>query len=407
MAERSWEHRLRRPDAAALYLHVPFCARKCAYCDFASWPCAAEDQMTVRYREALEREVFEACDLGLLERTETAYVGGGTPTLLGPALGPLVGSVRGAVPRLAELTCEANPDSLSDSVLDAVASAGATRLSVGVQSLHDDELAELGRIHDAACARERVAEAVSRGLDVSVDLMCAIPLQTRESWSQTLSEVLSLGVCHLSVYPLAIEEGTPLAARTAGEDPSWNDPDVQADRMAEAEGMLEAAGLTRYEVASYALPGHACRHNVAYWTGMPYLGIGTGAASMLAREGYDRLRSLCGSLPEAPRGSRRARLLCTTGRGSLGSLSEASFDVEFLDGREAAAEDLMLGARLARGLDPALVSHARDILGQRLDDCLCGLIADGYLTEALAPTRKGWLLGNELFGRLWGLAHEE
>ena len=128
---------------------------------------------------------------------------------------------------------------------------------------------------------------------------------------------------------------------------------------------------------------------------------------MLTREGYDRLRSLCGSLPEAPRGSRRARLLCTTGRGSLGSLSEASFDVEFLDGREAAAEDLMLGARLARGLDPALVSHARDILGQRLDDCLCGLIADGYLTEALAPTRKGWLLGNELFGRLWGLAHEE
>ena len=133
---------------SALYLHVPFCARKCAYCDFSSWATPAGDPLMAAYVRALEAQMGEAEALGLLEGCETAYVGGGTPTLLGEKnLGSLVSAVRRAAPRLSVLTCEANPDSLSDDVLLAVRSAGATRLSIGVQSLNDAELLELGRLH--------------------------------------------------------------------------------------------------------------------------------------------------------------------------------------------------------------------------------------------------------------------
>ena len=147
----------------ALYLHIPFCARKCAYCDFASWTTPSGDPLMASYARALELQITEAESLGLLEGCETAYVGGGTPTLLGEKdLGSLVSSVRASTPGILELTCEANPDSLTDEVLLAVREAGATRLSIGVQSLDDTALAELGRLHDADCARERVSAAPRR-----------------------------------------------------------------------------------------------------------------------------------------------------------------------------------------------------------------------------------------------------
>ena len=407
MRDEGWDERLHRADAGAIYLHVPFCARKCAYCDFASWATPGDDPAMPRYRDALMRQLGEASELGLVGNAATAYVGGGTPTLLGAGLGRLAARVRAVAPCVEELSCEANPDSLSDEVLACAAEAGVTRLSIGVQSLADEELVQLGRIHDAACARERVSEAVSAGFDVSVDLMCATPLQTRESWRETLLGALGLGVGHVSVYPLAIEEGTALARRVGDDDPAWNDTAVQAERMTDAERLLEDAGLMRYEVASYARTGHACRHNVAYWTGVPYLGLGTGAASMLAREGYERLRGVCEALPAAPDDAVRARLVCTTGRAELAGLADAAFDVEFLTLREAVAEDLMLGARLVSGLDPVLVVFARGIVGDALDDTLWGCLLDGLLVERdgrMAPTRKGWLLGNDLFGRLWDLA---
>ena len=255
--------------ASALYLHIPFCARKCAYCDFASWATAAGDPLMGAYARALEEQVGEVAELGLLDGCETVYVGGGTPTLLGAdVLGSLVEKVvEAAAP--SELTCEANPDSLSEEVLCSVREAGATRLSVGVQSLDDAELAALGRLHDATCARERVTTAVASGLDVSVDLMCATPGQTDESWGRTLGQAVALGAGHVSVYPLQIEEGTALGRRWCDEDPAWNDSEVQAARMMQSQGILEGYGFHRYEVASYARAGKECRHNKAYWTGLP------------------------------------------------------------------------------------------------------------------------------------------
>ncbi len=397
----------------ALYLHVPFCARKCAYCDFASWATPAGDALMGTYARALEAQLDEVSALGLLQGCETAYVGGGTPTLLGEKdLGQLVGKVV-SVAAPSELTCEANPDSLADEVLLAVREAGATRLSIGVQSLDDGELAELGRLHDAACARERVSAAVATGLDVSVDLMCATPAQTGESWLRSLGGVLALGVGHVSVYPLQIEEGTALDRRFSNDPCTWNDPEVQAERMSQAQAALEGRGYARYEVASYARAGKECRHNKAYWTGSPYVGLGTGASSMLDLEGYLRLSKACPRLPMAPADVRRVRLTVETPRRELAEaprLSALSFSLEFLTEPQAVAEDLMLGARLVEGLRPELVGRARELFGARLDDTVDVLLARGLLGEKngrLAPTEQGWLLGNELYGALWDLAPGE
>ena len=400
-----WEVRLHKPSASALYLHIPFCVRKCAYCDFPSGTTAREDPLMDAYRAAIELQLHEVEAVGLLEGCETAYVGGGTPTMLGTGLGELIGRIRDAAP-VTELTCEANPDSLSDEVIDAVRTAGATRLSVGVQSLDDGELGLLGRIHTASEARGRVKAAVSSGLSVSCDLMCAIPGQTRASWNRTLSEAVSLGVGHVSVYPLMIEEGTALAARVGDDTPAWNDEDVEADRMVQAQSVLEGAGFSRYEVASYARQGEECRHNIAYWTGRTYLGLGTSAASMFSVEAYSRLLEICPQLPPIPEGCLRVRLTCTSSPRSIAlgpELKKMSYDLEFLTIKQALAEDLMLGARLSFGLSEALVASSRRSIGREVDVTLRRLVDEGFLDESLVPTRQGWLLGNELYGRLWEL----
>lgn len=399
------------PGAAALYLHVPFCAQKCLYCDFASWSTQRDDPLMATYVHALESQLAEVADLGLLDLCETAYVGGGTPTLLGARLPQLVTTVRRAAPQTAELTCEANPDSLTDDLIAQLASAGATRLSIGVQSTADAELEALGRIHSAAQAEARVRASVASGLDVSCDLMCAIPLQADASWARSVADVISWGVGHVSVYPLAIEEGTPFGARYAGVEPAWNDPDVQATRMEQARSLLEGRGFHRYEVASYARPGRECRHNEAYWTGLPYLGLGVGAASMLTREGYERLRGACPQLPHVPDDVARIRLTVTSGRAAIAAdprLAALHFDLELLDDRQAMAEDLMLGMRLVFGVPAALLARARTLMGHALDDAVGRVVARGLASPTadggLAPTHDGWLLGNELYGALWDLA---
>lgn len=271
--------------AGALYVHVPFCRSKCAYCDFSSWATRAGDPLMGAYVASAARMVHQAESLGLLEGCRTGYLGGGTPTYLGAdALRLLVAAMATHCPH--ELSVEANPDSLAPDVLDALAVAGATRVSVGVQSTNAAELQALGRVHGPAQALDALSRAVAAGLDVSCDLMCATPLQTEDSWEKSLADVLSCGVGHVSVYPLQIEDGTALGRRYADEDPAFNAEDVQAARMEAAERALGAAGLARYEVASYARPGKACAHNQAYWTGVPYLGIGTGASGMLGAPDY-------------------------------------------------------------------------------------------------------------------------
>ena len=257
-----------------------------------------------------------------------------------------------------------------------------------MQSLVDDELEELHRVHNARVACERMAAAVESGLDVSVDLMCAIPAQTDESWQRSLAKVIDMGVDHVSVYPLAIEEGTEFGRRYGDMQPTWNDEDVQARRMLLARSMLEDAGYCRYEVASYARPGKRCMHNIAYWTGVTYLGLGSGAASMLDPTQYEAVRGVMCELPK------------TDGTCSRVRVSLLSNEVELMTSNQAKAEDLMLGMRLVDGVDAASVPERT-----RTDLMDAGLAR--MAGKRLVPTTRGWLLGNELYGAMWDLARGE
>lgn len=266
----------------ALYLHIPFCRAKCLYCDFDSRAltgCALEEAIGA-YCEGLSAQVDAHGNAGELSEVETVYVGGGTPSLLGGRLVGLVDYVR-AYCEPVEFTCEANPESFTLDLAQALRAAGVTRISLGVQSLNASELKAIGRIHSAEQAMLAVAQAKAAGFSTSCDVMCGLPGQTLDTFAETLRSLVTLNPDHVSVYPLQLEEGTPLARMEETGEMEVPDEDFQAQCMDLAAEVLEEAGYERYEVASYAKPGHRCRHNIAYWTGKPYLGLGRSAASML------------------------------------------------------------------------------------------------------------------------------
>ena len=412
----SWQSKYNQTATSALYLHIPFCSQKCFYCDFSSWSTRQDDSRMKNYVKALKHQLDEAAQLGLLSATKTVYMGGGTPSLLGQDAVDLAQHTS-AIANPTEFSMEANPDSLSDDLLASLATGGVTRVSLGVQSFNDNELKKLGRIHSADLAYDRVLAAKEYGYDVSVDLMCAIPEQTESSWGFSLSRFISLGVNHVSVYPLTIEEGTALAKQTQDKDTPWNAYDVQADRMQAASKVLQAAGFERYEVASYARNQKNCKHNKMYWTGESYLGLGTSAASMLTAAEYDVLAKVNTSLPKRPQNAVRARLVVLDAPRKIAegaSLFSTEFDIEFLSQREAVAEDLMLHARLMEPILPSLLDESEQVFGaSRLhnvfDACVqdelleCVDAADSGIKASYRPTKKGWLLGNELYGRFWEL----
>ena len=386
----------------ALYVHIPFCHAKCAYCDFDSRALdgSALDAAAARYLDGLFRRIDALGDAGALQNVRTAYLGGGTPTVLGPRLPELVRHIRAwCAPE--ELTCEANPESFTEALAAGLAASGVTRISLGVQSFQDEELCAIGRLHDARSARAAVERAHEHGFDVSCDLMCGLPRQTGESWEETLREAIDAAPGHISVYPLAIEAGTPLARRIERGEECAPDEDFQAESMVRARDLLEAFGYARYEVASYAKPGKACQHNIAYWTGTSYLGVGRSAAGMLTAGEFCGLSALFGDTL-AGGGAARVRFVQRDD-------AACSFDFEFLSEREAIAEDLMLAMRTTVGAPPELIERAQRVLGAaRVQAGIraatkSGLARLDAATGALVPTEDGWLLGNELFGIMWDL----
>lgn len=404
----------------ALYLHIPFCQSKCAYCDFDSVAaCSLDDARAAQacYLDRLTNRVDAFGTAGLLDGVRTVYIGGGTPSLLGMRLVELVRSVmQWCAPE--EFTCEANPESFTSSLALQLARAGVTRISLGVQSLQEEELKAVGRIHSATQALDAICYAKDAGLDVSCDLMCGLPLQTQDSWAKSVAGLIEAGPCHVSIYPLTVEDGTPLALKVDSGRLALPDEDEQADEMELARRFLVEAGFAPYEVASYALPGHACRHNIAYWTGIEYLGLGRSAASMLSRDTFRMSSSFFSDL--APRdGAARIRVLQTDDAAS-------AFETEQLGIREAMAEDLMLACRMTRGIPQELLLRASAVFGKQIVTDTCaraielGLATweapdgENYVDAssggvdlfpgALAPTQQGWLEGNELFGLFWNLA---
>lgn len=406
----------------ALYAHVPFCAQKCRYCDFDSRsfaPCELGAALDA-YFEQLHARLDAFGKAGALDRIRTVYVGGGTPSLAGERLVELARRIRAWCAPV-EFTCEANPESLTAEFAAALAKAGVTRVSLGVQTLDNTELTAIGRIHDADRALAAIATVKDAGLDVSCDLMCGLPGQTAASWKRTLEGVLAAAPHHVSVYPLTLEEGTPLYRMACRDESLEPDEDFQAACMDAARERLGAAGYHPYEVASYALDGHECVHNIAYWTGQGYLGLGRSAAGMLDAEDFDRLAGLFPGV--SSRGdAHRVRLVQRDDAAT-------AFEAEYLSQREAAAEDLMLACRMTRGVGPDLLVRAARVIptGELAASCdralelglatwvpdgvegYAGRIASkdviaGRACARLAPTHLGWLDGNVLFELFWGPA---
>jgi oxygen-independent coproporphyrinogen-3 oxidase len=384
----------------ALYLHIPFCIARCAYCDFATSACDDDARMDA-YAEALCLQLRRASKNGLLAGVKTIYIGGGTPTHFGSRrLNSLVYTISLSVnlENVVEFTCEANPESLDTAMVADLFALGVNRFSIGAQSFDDAVLSGYGRVHSSEAIERAVACVKTRTENFSLDLICGGPGQDMLSWKSSLARSLELGAPHISVYPLMLEEGTPLEARVAAGECVVASEDMQADMMLAAQNRLEAAGMHRYEIASYALPGFESKHNSAYWTGVEYLGLGAGASSML--NAHDA--RVFGGLEDVPEGSRVRLASLKDDRAYADSLGRPRFEVECLTPREAAIEDLMLGMRRSDGVAREQAQNVDEALSV-FDD----LAHKGLVTEEegrFKPTERGWLMGNEIFAALWDLA---
>lgn len=280
-----------------LYLHIPFCVKKCAYCDFLSAP--AEYPERLAYVKRLEEEMSFYRDRYAEYEADTVFIGGGTPTILeGRHLAELMETLRNnfRISSQAEITVECNPGTLDGTKARELYQAGVSRLSLGLQSASNLELAMLGRIHTFEDFLDSFGEARKAGFrNLNVDLMSALPGQTAKSWEKTLKTVTALHPEHISAYSLMIEEGTPFAAiyhedeqlRERGEQPRLLPSEEEERAMYELTAeYLGGKGYQRYEISNYARPGFACRHNVGYWTRKNYLGLGLGASSLMENERF-------------------------------------------------------------------------------------------------------------------------
>ena len=266
----------------SLYIHIPFCVKKCRYCDFLSGP--QDEETRELYTRALINEIKlqTVCPAGT--PVDTVFFGGGTPSVLsGSQIERIMEALYSffLIQEDAEISMETNPGTADEEKLGILKRSGINRLSLGVQSIHDRELALLGRIHTADQARMTFEQARKAGFDnINIDLMSALPGQSFESWADTLEQAVRWAPDHISAYSLIIEEGTPFASMYQnGSLPALPDEDMDREMYHYTGAFLAEHGYQRYEISNYAIPGRECRHNSGYWTGHPYLGLGIGAAS--------------------------------------------------------------------------------------------------------------------------------
>ena len=266
-----------------IYIHIPFCIRKCDYCDFLSGPSGPKEQAD--YVQALLREI-QAVEEGEGRSVSSIFIGGGTPSVLDERLlGDILREIRNRfkMKEGAEITIEVNPGTANIGKLQAYREMGINRLSIGLQSPEDRELKILGRIHNYGQFLETYQEARTVGFDnINIDLMSAIPDQTYEGWVKNLRTVAELEPEHISAYSLIVEEGTPFAARKL----NLPDEDTEYNMYEATAQILKEYGFEQYEISNYARKGRECRHNVGYWTRQDYLGFGLGASSLYGKERF-------------------------------------------------------------------------------------------------------------------------
>ena len=381
----------------SLYVHLPFCRSKCAYCDFNSYP--GQEHLIPAYVDALLREATSWAESRVAGHIETLYFGGGTPSLLPIAEAErLVDGLRQRfdIAGNAEVTIEANPESVDAADLVALSRLGVNRLSLGVQSLDDAELRFLGRIHDAERAEDAYRAARSAGFaSVTIDLIFGLPGQTTAQWRRSLEKAVALGPDHLSLYALTLEEDTPLARRVVDGDCPEPDPDLQAEMYTWSSERLARASYEQYEISNWAKPGHRCRHNLTYWHSEPYLGLGAGAHSYL--NGY-RLAN-----ERAP--ERYIELVDAGGDARPWDPATASHveSVEQPDAEREMSDAVILGLRLTEGVSLSELGHRfRVDFGERYRREIDELETLGLLESVdgrIRLTKHGRLLGNEAFQR--------
>ncbi len=369
-----------------LYIHIPFCRRKCLYCDFYS--VALQDGFAERYTEAVKRNIAaygEICNTTLHSRHpkggkdaalqsdgfDSVYFGGGTPILLAPYLGEML---KGAnIADGAEITAECNPCEMTEEALLQLRESGINRISVGVQSLCDSELKALGRRHDSNTAIRAIERANAAGFsDISADLMLGIPQQTSESLAQTLDMLTALPITHISAYMLKVEPNTPFGRNT----PDLPDEDSVADMYLQTVNALSVKGFHQYEISNFAKRGYECKHNLKYWHCEEYLGIGPAAHSFLDGRRFAVKRDIDEFL-NSPR-----QIELTTD-----------------DSPDEYEERVMLGLRLSVGISEELWKPFEHALK---------LIPRNYYTingGRLALTAEGFLLSNEIISLL--LSHKK
>ncbi len=369
----------------SIYLHIPFCRRRCSYCSFTSY--AGREDDIPRYAVATEQELKLRRIDGA--QVKTIYFGGGTPSLLP------VDAVRRLLATIdenfilddnAEITFEANPGTISLNYLRELRKSGVNRLSLGIQSFDDSELKLLGRIHSADGAREVISLAKKAGFNkLSLDFIYDIPGRSPETLQRVLDEALTFGVQHLSLYGLTLEEGTPMhQAVERGELPA-PDPDAAASEYETAERMLEQAGYRHYEISNWAKPGYESKHNSVYWKRGEYLGVGVAAHSFIENKRIANTINL-------------DEYLETVGRCELPPQT-----VEVISPQTAVSEAIMLGLRLDEGVSADDIAHAFKVdlysrFGREIDECASlGLLDWDGARMRLTP--RGRLLGNEVFMR--------
>ena len=370
-----------RPQAArvrSVYVHAPFCVRRCVYCDFAVTVRSTGDVDGWAQALAAELALLDPADALLADRLETVYVGGGTPSLLGPtamrALARVLGEDRLGAPEL-EWTAEANPESFTPELGSAWRDAGVNRLSLGVQSFHEPTLRWMGRMHGAEGAVRAVGDAKAIGLtNASIDLVFGLPASLGRPWTEDLERALELDVPHVSLYGLTVEPGTPLGRAVAeGKEPAVDDERYR-DEFLEAADRLVCAGYEHYEVSNFARPGYASRHNAVYWDGRPYLGLGNGAHSYVHPVRRWNVRDWGAYAPRALSGQ------------------SAEEGRERLDAAAESLERTWLALRTREGLGLDGVTEDARVLAGRWEEAGLARVTGDHVRL----TREGWLLLDRL-----------
>ncbi|MCL2818334.1 MAG: radical SAM family heme chaperone HemW [Actinomycetia bacterium] len=372
-----------------LYIHVPFCVSRCHYCDFYSTTDLRVENIA-RYVKATKKALTGWGSQLADHRIATIYFGGGTPGLLGDHLCELMTCVRDAfeVSDGAEVSVEVNPTNLDSETLARWIDSGVGRISLGVQSFDERVLKVLGRSHTSSDTMKALAILDEADVSVSLDLICGVPHLGFEGWRAQIEMAIACDPDHISIYPLTVEEKTPLHELAENGEISMPDEDEVADQMILSETMLSDAGYVHYEVSNYSKDGKCSRHNTSYWTSVPYLGIGPQAASMRNELNGSRKRMVMHSTLEDYT-NEPVRLT-----------EEEWMECETLTPSEAICEDIMLGMRLLKGVEEKKVQiTGLDTVFEEL--VMSGLVTLDHDTERYVPTQRGWLLGNEVYSAIW------